>query len=206
LAQQMLDRETLRKNIAQDLTISKYIDSTIVKSVAVTPEEVAKYYGANPATFSHPDLVRASHILIRAGETPELDIVAKQRAEAILARAKKGEDFAKLAKENSMDPSASNGGDIGFVTKNQLPPELGEALFSMTTGEIRLLKAPIGYLVLKATEKKKEGLATLEEVKADLTNALKNEKAQAELAKQINQLRDQAKIEILIPYGQPLNP
>jgi len=206
LAQQMLDRESLRKNVAQDLTITKYIDATISKSITVTPEEVSKYYAANPASFSHPDLVRASHILIRVGETQELDAVAKQRAEALLARAKKGEDFAKLAKENSVDPSASNGGDIGFVTKNQLAPELGEALFSMTTGEIRLVKAPYGYLVIKVTEKKKEGLATLEEVKAELANALKNEKAQAELAKQINQLRDQAKIEILIPYGQPLNP
>jgi len=206
LAQQMLDRETLQKNVAQDLTITKYIDATISKPITVTPEEISKYYAANPASFSHPDLVRASHILIRAGETQELDAVAKQRAEALLARAKKGEDFAKLARENSTDASASNGGDLGFGTRSEMVPEFADAVFSMTVGEIRLVKSRVGYHVVKVTGKKNEGLATLEEVKAELANALKNDKAQRELAKLVNQLRDQAKIEVLIPYGQPLNP
>lgn len=206
LAQQMLDRESLQKNIAQDLAISKYIDTVIVKSVKIAPEEVAKYYAANPTLFSHPEVVRSSHILIRAGDTPELDVLAKQRAEALLARAKKGEDFAKLAKENSIDSSASKGGDLGFGSRNEMVPEFADAIFAMTIGDIRLVKSRYGYHVVKVTEKKKEGLATLEDVKAELTEALKNEKAQTELTKLVNQLRDQAKVEVLIPYGQPLVP
>jgi foldase protein PrsA len=206
LAQQMLDRETLQKNIAQDLTISKFIDATIVKSVKITPEEVAKYYAANPTVFSHPEIVRSSQILIRAGDTPELDVIAKQRAEGILARAKKGEDFAKLAKENSIDGSASKGGDLGFGSRKDMMPEFADAIFSMTIGEIRLIKSQYGYHVVKVTDKKKEGLSSLEDVKADLTEALKNDKAQEELTKLVNQLKDQAKVEVLIPYGQPLVP
>jgi parvulin-like peptidyl-prolyl isomerase len=206
LAQQMLDRETLQKNIAQDLTISKFIDTTVVKSVKIAPEEVAKYYAANPTMFSHPEVVRSSHILIRGGETQELDALAKQRAEALLARAKKGEDFAKLAKENSIDSSASKGGDLGFGSRQDMVPEFADEIFAMTIGEIRLVKSRYGYHVVKMMEKKKEGLATLEDVKAELTDGLKNEKAQVELTKLINQLKDQAKVEVLIPYGQPLVP
>jgi len=56
------------------------------------------------------------------------------------------------------------------------------------------------------TDKKKEGLSTLEEVRQQLTEFLKNEKNQADLAKLVSQLRDQAKIEILIPTGPPLKP
>jgi parvulin-like peptidyl-prolyl isomerase len=206
LAQQMLDREGLQKNIAQDLTIAKFIETTISKSIVVTPEEVSKYYAANPTMFSHPEMVRSSNILIRSGATQDLDNMAKQRAEALLARAKKGEDFAKLAKDNSMDSSASNGGDLGFASKGDMVPEYSDAIFAMAVGEIRLVKTQFGYHVIKVTEKKKEGLYTLEEAKAELTNGLKREKAQAELTKLVNQLRDQAKIEVLIPYGQPLNP
>jgi peptidyl-prolyl cis-trans isomerase C len=69
-----------------------------------------------------------------------------------------------------------------------------------------LVKTQAGYHVIKVTDKKKEGLSTLEEVKPQLTEFLKNQKAQAELTQLVNQLRDQAKIEILIPSGQPLKP
>jgi peptidyl-prolyl cis-trans isomerase C len=206
LADQNIDRPTLEKQIYRGMLASKFIDETINKKITVTPEEVAKYYAANPKDFQHPDLVRTSHILIKAGDNPEQDALAKQRAEAILARVKKGEDFAKLAKENSIDPSASQGGDIGFSAKDSTVPGYAEASFSLPVGGVTMTKTQLGYHVIKVTDKKKEGLSTLEEVKQALTDFLKNEKQQAELTKLINQLRDQAKIEILIPAGQPLNP
>jgi parvulin-like peptidyl-prolyl isomerase len=207
LASDLTDRASLEKELYESLALAKYVEENVNKKVAVTAEEVTKYYSSNPSEFQHPDLVRTSHIFIQpAGETPEQDALAKQRAEALLARAKKGEDFAKLAKENSMHSSASQGGDIGFASKTSLPPDYAEAAFSLPVGGLKLLKAQAGYHIIKVTDKKKEGLSTLEEVKEQLTDFLKNQKAQSELAKLVNQLRDQAKIEILIPSGQPLNP
>ena len=206
LANQLMDRASLQKQVAQQLVIAKYIDENVTKKIVVTPEEAAKYYTAHPSEFQHPDIVRSSHILIRpAGDTPEQDALAKQRAEAILARVQKGEDFAKLAKENSVDNSASQGGDIGFSSKDSLAPEYANAVFSMPVGSVKLVKTSFGYHVVKVTEKKKEGLSTLEEMKEQLTAFLKDQKGQEELTKLVNQLRDQAKVEILVPAGQPLN-
>jgi len=206
LAAQQMDRATLEKNLAQTVAIAKYVEENVTKKVAVTPEEVAKYYAAHPADFQHPDIVRSSHILIRpAGDTPEQDNLAKQRAEALLARVNKGEDFAKLAKDNSVDGSASQGGDIGFSSKANLVPEYADAIFSLPVGGVKLVKSSYGYHIIKVTDKKKEGLSTLDEVKEQLTTALKDQKSQEELTKLVNQLRDQAKVEILIPAGQPLN-
>jgi peptidyl-prolyl cis-trans isomerase C len=206
LAQQMMDRDSLRASLSQSLAISKYIDTVIGKSVTVTPEELAQYYSTHPSDFSHPDIIRVSHILIRGGETSEQDALAKKRAESILARVKKGEDFAILAKENSADSSASAGGDLGYVTKDALDPKFGEATYAMPVGEPRLVETLAGYHVVKVVDKKKEGVAPLEEVKPSLTQFLKNEKVQVELTKLINQLKEQSKIEVLIPYGQPLVP
>ena len=206
LAQQMMDRDLLRANLMQSMTISKYVDTVLGKSVTVTPEELAKYYAEHPSNFAHPDIVRVSHILIRSGATSEQDAMAKQRAESLLARVKKGEDFAKLAKENSADATASSGGDLGFVTKDVLDSNFSEAVFSMPIGESRLVETPAGYHIVKVVDKKKEGVAPLEEVKADLAQFLKNQKIQIELTKLINQLKEQSKIEVLIPYGQPLVP
>jgi peptidyl-prolyl cis-trans isomerase C len=205
LANDLTDRASLQKDLAQRLTVSKYIDETINKKITVTQEEVAKYYSGHPSEFQHPDIVRASHILIiPAGNTPEQDAMARQRAEALLARVKKGEDFAKLAREYSMDDSASNGGDLGFATKDALGPEFGEAAFSLPIGGVTMVKSKYGYHVIKVTGKQKEGLSTLDQIKDKLTDFLKNQKSQAELTKLLNQLRDQSKIEYLIPVGQPL--
>jgi peptidyl-prolyl cis-trans isomerase C len=207
LASQQMDRASLEKSLRQNLVISKFVEENVTKKIVVTPDEAAKYYSGHPAEFQHPDVVRISLILIQpAGNTSEQDDLAKQRAEALLARIKKGEDFGKIAKENSVDSSASQGGDIGFVSKENLAPELSDAAFSLPIGGVKLIKSSFGYHILKATEKKKEGLSTLEEVKAQLIDFLKDQKTQTELNKLVTQLRDQSKVEILIPAGQPLNP
>jgi peptidyl-prolyl cis-trans isomerase C len=207
LASEFMDRASLEKDIGKRMVISRYVEENVAKKISVVPEDVEKYYTANPKEFHHPDIVRTSQILIRlAGDTPEQDALAKKRVEDLLARIKKGEDFAKLAKENSMDASASQGGDMGFASKEAMAPEYGEAAFSLLVGGMKIVKTQYGYHVIKITEKKKEGLATLEEVKTSLTDFLKDQKSQAEIRKLVEQLRDQAKVEILIPIGQPLEP
>ncbi len=207
LASQNTDRATLEKGLYETLTISRYVEETINKKIAVTQEDLSKYYSENTAQFSHPEIVRTSHIMIRpAGDTAEQDAIAKERAEALLARAKKGEDFAKLARENSVDGSASKGGDLGFSTKEGLGAEYGEAAFSMSVGDVRVVKTQYGYHVVKVTGKKGEGLATLDEIKTELTEFLKDQKAQTELTKLVNGLRENAQIEIMVQVGQILKP
>ena len=201
LARQLLTRDTLKQKLEQDITVAKYINS-LAQAVTVAPEEVSKYYAENPEMFSHPDLIRASHILLLSEETPDLDAQLKERAEGLLARAKKGEDFAKLAKENSVDSTASEGGDIGYVTKASLESDFANAVFSMSTGEIRLVKSRYGYHVVKLTDKKPEGVAQLDEIREELTSIMKREKAQVELANLVVQLQEEAKIEILISPGE----
>jgi peptidyl-prolyl cis-trans isomerase C len=105
-----------------------------------------------------------------------------------------------------MDASASQGRDIGFAPKQSLAPEYGAAAFSLPVGGVQLIKTQFGWHIVKVTEKQKEGLYTLEEVRKKLTDFLKEDKAQVELKKLVEQMRDQAKVEILIPIGQSLNP
>ena len=201
LAKQFLNRDSLKQRLEQDLTTAKYLNS-LTDAIAVTSEEISKTYAENPELFAHPDLIRASHILLRSDEKPELDAQVKERAENLLARAKKGEDFAKLAKENSVDSTASEGGDIGYAAKEGLDADFSGAVFSMSVGEIRLVKTTYGYHVVKLTDKKKEGVAPLEDVRESLANAIKMQKAQTELQNTIAQLQEQAKIEILISPGE----
>lgn len=79
-------------------------------------------------------------------------IVVKTRAEAeqILARLKKGESFSKLAKENSLAPSASSGGDVGDMKVEDLRTDIKDMLLSLKVGQISgIIKAFGGYALIK---------------------------------------------------------
>lgn len=90
--------------------------------------------------------VQASHILV-ADEAKANELYAKIQA---------GEDFAKLAKENSTDPgSAQKGGDLGFFSKGKMLKEFEETAFSLPKGQVsKPVKTEVGYHIIKVTDKK----------------------------------------------------
>jgi parvulin-like peptidyl-prolyl isomerase len=208
LANRGLDRPGLMKELARSLTVAKYIQETIAKKIVVTPAEIEGYYASHKADFDHPELIRTSHILFMLPEnaTPEQEKLALQRAEMVLARVKKGEDFAKLAKEYSTDVTASNGGDVGVTPKGSLAPEYEEVAFALPVGGISdVVRTRLGYHIIKVTEKRKAGIAFLDEVKPSLTGFLKNQRIDAELEKVVNGLRGAAKIELFVELANPLS-
>ena len=209
LSNRGLDRPGILKELERSITIAKFIEETIAKKLTVTPAEISQYYQQNTESFRHPELIRTSHILIPVpqGATQEQDTLARNRAEGLLARVKKGEDFAKLARENSTDSTASQGGDVGITPKGQLSSDYEDAAFALPVGGISgVVRTQFGYHIIKVTDKKKEGLATLPEVQEQLTVFLKNQKTDAELNKLVNQWRLQAKIVAYIPVGAPRQP
>lgn len=201
LADSGLNSTGLMSGLERNLVVTKYINDTIKSKVTVTPEEAEEYYKSHTDAFRHPEMVRTSHILITVaqGASADEEQVARQRTQAILDRARKGEDFAKLAKESSMDSSASQGGDIGYFAQGQLDPAYEAVAFSLEVGALSdLVRSRAGYHIIKVTDKKKEGLATFDESRDMLIDWLKSEKANQQLQVLVDQLRKEAKIEILI--------
>jgi len=209
LANRGLDRVSFTRELRKSLLVAKYIDENITKKVAVTPAEVSKYYNENTEEFRHPDMIRTSHILIPVPQsaTAEQERSARERAGTILARLKKGEDFAKLAREYSTDATASQGGDVGYTPRGQLVAEYENAAFKMEPGQISdLIRTQFGFHIIKLTEKKNAGLASLTEVQKELAEFLKNQKSESELGKLVEQMRGQAEIVAYIPVGKSAPP
>jgi len=205
LASQNTDRAAIEKNIFENLTATKYVEGKI--KVTVSEAELSKYYKSNLEEFRHPDIVRTSHILIRPeGSSAAQEAAAAERAQGLLSRVKKGEDFAALARQNSADSSASQGGDIGYTSRDALDPEYAEAAFSLPVGGVQVVRTQYGHHIVKVTDRKKEGVFTLAEIKPQLSERLKNQKYQEELNTLVSQIREKADIEILISAGEVLNP
>ncbi len=208
LANRGLDRTAFIRELTRNLTVEKFIQETIGKKIVITPAEVTGYFNDHILDFRHPDLVRTSHILIlvQPSATSQQDKQARLLAASLLVRARQGEDFAKLARDYSMDLSASDGGDLGFLPQGSLAAEYEAAAFTLPVGGLSdLVRTSAGYHIIKVTEKKKEGVSELEEVRPSLTKYIKNQRENAALEKTIQSLAATAKLEVLIPLAVPLN-
>ena len=146
----------------------------------ISPQDIARSYEDNQQQYATPEQVRASHILLKTEGKDEA--VVKKQAEELLAKVKAGADFADLAKKNSQDEtSAVKGGDLDFFGKGRMVPEFDKVAFTLAPGQISdLVKTQYGFHIIKVTEKKPATTKTLEEVRPQIEDQLKWDRAQAE--------------------------
>ncbi|NVN99322.1 MAG: peptidylprolyl isomerase [Geobacteraceae bacterium] len=185
----------------KDIVITNYIETKIAPSIAVTDEEIKKFYEDNKAGLVEEPQVKASHILIGvdSAAAPVVKAEAKAKAEAILKELKGGKDFAEAAKANSTCPSKDQGGDLGFFGKGQMVPAFEQAAFSMKPGELSdVVETQFGYHIIKVTEKKESDPPKLEELKDKITAFLKGQKTQKAVFDHVTKLRKESKVEILL--------
>src|ERR1700736_2122751 len=149
---------------------------------ATTDEAMKKVYEDASKQITGEQEVHARHILV------ETEDEAKQVSEEL----KKGADFAELAKKKSKDPGASDGGALGFFTKDQMVPEFSAAAFALEPGKISdPVKTQFGWHIIKVEEKRNRKAPDFEQVKAQIETYVAR-KAQADY---VAKLRETAKIE-----------
>ncbi len=148
--------------------------------------EVQAYYDAHKADY---ETLTARHILIRVKGAPmpatpgkpELsDDEAKAKAEAIRKRIIGGEDFAKVAKEESDDTSSGEkGGDLGEFKTGMMVPPFETAAFAQKVGDVGVpVQTPFGYHIIQVETHKVKSLA---EVKDQILAQLKPNAARKEV-------------------------
>lgn len=159
------------------------IDADILRSkMTVTPAEVQARYTQNQSMFSTPEQVRASHILFKTEGKDEATV--RKAAEDVLAKVGAGGDFAALAKQYSEDSSAANGGDLDFFAREAMVKEFSDAAFGMDPGEVSgLVKSQFGFHIIKTTDRRPAQTQTFDQVRTQLEDQIKFEKAQTEAQK-----------------------
>lgn len=156
------------------------VDVTRIRDEVTVPDaEIENLYQQNLAQYQTPEQVRASHILLETEGKTEADVRAK--AEEILKKARASEDFAALAKQYSEDESNSaKGGDLDYFQRGTMVSEFEQVAFSLKPGEISdLVKTPFGFHIIKVVDHKQETTRPLAEVRTELEDQLKWQKAQA---------------------------
>jgi peptidyl-prolyl cis-trans isomerase C len=149
-----------------------------------------KVYDDAAKQISGQEEVHARHILVPTEE----------EAKKIEEQLKKGADFAELAKKESKDPGASDGGDLGFFTKDQMVPEFSAAAFALEPGKISApVKSQFGWHIIKVEEKRPRKPPEFAQVKPQIESFV-TRKAQADY---VAKLRAEAKVERLDKKDEP---
>jgi peptidyl-prolyl cis-trans isomerase D len=179
------DKNKARYNVPEKRK-SKYAFVDMVKlrtGLKATDDELRNYYGEHLEEYRLPEQITTQQILFKTeGKTPEQIETIRKKATDVLARAKKGEDFSKLAKETSEAPSAPRGGDLGTFGRAQLQsqwgPQFEQAAFSLGVGAISdVVPTPRGLQIIKVNAKQESRLRTLDEIKVALESRLLFDKA-----------------------------
>lgn len=151
----------------------KVNDSDFLSGIDVDEAEIKTLYENSKRRFTEPEQVKARHILIKPrgeGDDEKKFEEAKNVIQAIYEKVKNGEDFAKLATENSEDTgSAVKGGDLGYFSRGKMVKEFEKVAFSSEVGAIsEPVRTQFGYHIIKVEDKKPEIVKSYEEVKDQL--------------------------------------
>jgi peptidyl-prolyl cis-trans isomerase C len=194
-------RDSVKKMIQQQ----KWMESQIGDKATVSDADIKKFYDENKKEFEHPEMVRASHILIRVPEDADEKVVAekKKAADAALERVtSKKEVFTTVAKEVSEEPGAKeSGGDLNFFPKDRMVPEFANAAFAMKKGDISKepVRTKFGWHVINVTDRKDSGTMPYDEVKGQVGSYLEGGKRRDAVRTIIDSIRAEAKIENKLP-------
>lgn len=174
----------------------KHTDKGYIDTMVVSETELKQTYNDSKARFTVPEEVKASHILIKPrgeGDEEAKFAEAKKVIDALYERAKNGEDFAKLATDNSEDEgSAKNGGDLGFFSHGMMVEQFDQAAFAAEVGSItEPVRTRFGYHVIKVVDKKAESVKTFEEVKEQLLSEAKAKTADTKASTDMETLRSE---------------
>jgi len=183
------DKDVLEqiKKMTEQILVQALIEREILNKVKVNDEEVLEYYEQNKDSFTEKEQVHLYNILL---ETEE-------EAQNILEQLKAGEDFSEIAIEKSSGPSAAQGGDLGYVAKGTIIPEIEEVVFALESEELsEVVKTDFGFHILKISDKKAETVKTLEEVKEGILQTLLPDKQKEAFENLLEELKGKVEIEI----------
>lgn len=182
------EMEVAKKQIERSVFMQKEADK------AMTDDLINAAYNDYKKNFPKMDEIKAQHILVKD----------EQLAKDLIKKIKDGADFATLAKENSLDATKENGGELGYFVKEDVVPEFADAVFALSKDEVtsKPVKTEFGYHVIKMLDKRERQPATLEQAKPFLVAQLRGQV----LNTVVQKWREDAKLEVYNINGEAIEP
>ena len=163
LAKSQTSRAALTRSTREQLTIEKLLSQEVHARVAVTEEQISRYYEEHLADFQEPEQVHAQQIVVKG-----LD-----EAKRVQAQLWQGKKFQDLARRYSLSPDARVGGDLGFFARGTMPPAFDEVVFKLSVGGTsEVVSTEYGFHLFRVLEKKPARKREFIEVRGNIEDRL----------------------------------
>jgi peptidyl-prolyl cis-trans isomerase C len=200
LANRKVTEQELRDEMRRVGTVQKLVQTKVLAGINVTDQAAKTFYDQNQDKMKQPARRHLRHILIgiAPNAAPAEKQKAREKAEGVLKRIQGGEDFAKLASENSDDPgSKTRGGDLSWVTPGQTVPPFDKAAFALKQpNDISpVVETEYGYHIIQLLETQEPSVVPFEMAKGQIVQFLQQQQTQERLRAHVEGLKSKAKVE-----------
>jgi len=197
--------EDYRDFLTRRALAQRVIGQEVSYQIKIADSEMQKYYEDHKTEYVRKAQVYLSQILISTdGKTPEQATLAEAKAKDVVARARKGEKFTDLVRENSDDPeTAKNGGQLPPYERGMMVPQLENIVWNEANKKGYVtdpIKTGQGYVILKIEERFAAGQASFEEVKEMVRERLSAPKMDPKIREYLTRLREEAYLQIKDGY------
>ncbi len=181
------DMQRFRRETETSMIIHRLLKLDVIDRIAISHEDIQKYYEQHHDRFVKPEEVRVRQIVTRT----------KDQAEQLRKKILRGASFEETARKHSLGPEAVKGGDLGYFPRGRMPPEIDEVCFKLWAGSraSKAIESPYGFHLFKLVDKRPARELSLSTAKAEIERELFDERAKEAERYYIRSLREKASID-----------
>ncbi len=202
LSNEGMTMEEYRKGIRDQIVKMKLVRRDVRTKVIITQEEIGRYYEKHRHEYEGEEEVRIRQILVMVPRTADSGLISRLRREAdeIRSRIIRGESFEGIAARYSVGAAAAGGGDLGFIGRGVMHPEVEEEAFKLAMDEISsVIESPVGFHIIKLVDRRGAGIKNLEVVKEEIRARIEEEKMEKKFEEWLMNLRNKSYIDVRKP-------
>ena len=190
--------ESVKKEIRSQLVRMRLLRREVKDKVLVSDEEIGEYYNKHREEYEGKESVRMKQLLLLLPPGADKTTKMKIKNEALRLRGliMNGESFDLLAAKYSQGPAAAQGGDVGFIEKGTIIPEVETVAFSLPLDQVsEVIESSLGFHIIKVVDKKGAGLKPIAMVREEVKAKIEDEKLDKKFDEWMSSIRAKSHIE-----------
>jgi len=194
--------EDYKAELKNNMLTRRVIGQEVSSKIVIPKAEVRKYYDEHKNEFQREERLFMREIFLSSeGKSDAEKAAVEKKAKDLVSRARRGEKFNELARDNSESQTAQSEGELPPAKKGDLRKEIEDKVWAAQRNEtLDPFQLPNGWLILKVEEHHQAGLAAYEEVEGEVTNRLFEPRMQPAIREYLTKLRSEAFLEIREGY------